>query len=226
MATQGYALIGVKTYMDNDIEIEQIVDIPLPDGKTGTIDLTNQDSGWTEEKIAGRFSANDITLKGIFASLPGQLALQAAFGDNQRHNFRMTLPDGTIVTFLATVGSFAIANEKEAEAFTVNLIVFGKATYSTSYAALTTFTIGTGGTLVPSASTPGDYVVVVTDSTTSVPVTAADTTVGSAIYVNGTANTSWPKSISTGVGITKTIIKVTETGKAPAYYNVTFARSV
>ena len=225
MATQGYALIGVKTYMDS-VEIEQIVDIPLPDGKTGTIDLTNQDSGWTEEKIAGRFSANDITLKGIYAGLPGQMALKTAFGDNTRHTFQMTLPDGTVVTFLATVGSFAIASEKDAEAFTANLIVFGKASYSTTSAALTTFSVGAGGVLVPVATlTPGPYVVNVTASTATVTLTCADTSSGSSISKNGVVNTSWPYTVSTPVGLTVLKLIVNETSKASAYYNVTFSRA-
>jgi predicted secreted protein len=209
--------------------IEQIVDIPLPDGKTGTIDLTNQDSGWTTEKIAARFDANEISLKGIYAGLPGQIALKAAFGDNKRHTFQVTLPDGTKATFLATVGSFSIANEKDAEAFTVNLIVFGKASYSTIAASLTTFSVGTGGTLIPAATlTDGQFTVIVANSTATVALTCADTTVGSAIYVNGIlidgVIKTFPQTITTPVGITNVTVRVTEPNKADAHYTIAFSR--
>ncbi len=207
------------------IKIEQVMDIPLPGGKTGTIDLTNQDSGWSTEKIPGRFDAKEITLKGIWASLPGQIKVKEAFGDNKRHVFTMNLPDGTIVTFLGTVGDFAIANEKNAEGFEASIIVFGKADYSTSFASLTAFSVGTGGKLVPTSLAPGDYVVNVTDSTTSVPLTCTDSTADSAIYVNDTANTTWPYTVTTPVGLTDVAIRVTETGKADAFYNVKFARA-
>ncbi|MEN6293157.1 MAG: hypothetical protein ABFD07_14240 [Methanobacterium sp.] len=221
--TIGYVLYEIKTYMDGT-EVEQIIDIPLPEGKTGTIDLTNQDSGWVTEKTAGRFDASEISLKGIYAGLPGQLALKAAWGDNKRHSFTFDLPDGTHVSFLASVGSFSITNEKDAEGFTVNLIVFGKATYSATYAALTTFSVGTGGTLVPAATlTHGEYAVVSTAAT--VPLTCADSVSGAAIYVNGTKNTSWPYSVTTPIGITTVLLRVTEDDKADANYILKFVRS-
>jgi hypothetical protein len=176
--------------------------------------------------MPGRFTPGDTIIQGIYdKSKPGITYLKSIAADYTIHEIKVELLDGTIITTNAYLGPFILKDDNNRIVYTVEVMGLGTPTITSATAALTTFTVGTGGAKVPaSAITPGEYVVNVTASTASVPITCADTVTDAAIYVDGTKTTTFPHSITTAVGLTKVVIKVTEPDKADAFYNLTFAR--
>lgn len=228
MATTATAMYNVVTKIDGTT-IEFVETLPIPKGKCGTIDITNQDSGWGIEKMVGKYDPGDITITGVWtAGKPGINALKTASNDTKQHQFEVDLPDGTKITFSAYVGAFTITPDKDRATYNCDIAPQGIPTIATTYTALTSAFAcfaQDGSTSISTvyptpAVTPGKYVLT-SATATGVVVQPTCSTSGAVIYVNDTAVTSAAKSTSKDISssaITTITIRVVEAGKADAYY--------
>lgn len=243
--TQAAAVLKVKVYVDS-IRIEQVEKLPIPKGKEGKIPVSNQDSNGGTDTIPGRYDPGDTEMSGIWANLTGILYLQTSQRDRKLHNFEIDWEDGSITTFQAYLGLFNVEDDNERMIYRQVVSVQGIPLTTQSRTALTTPFLAFKDqsdaaitSIIPAASaTVGKRVLDVVTGTTGIKVTATCATANTAIYL-GTYNSSGILSETTlttgtasslitlnGAGsLTEIYVRVSETGKADAFYPITVARA-
>lgn len=116
ISTQGFMLeintatTGSPTW----VEIKQITDIPDPTGEAADLDATNLKST-SKEYIAGLRDSQSVNITGQRVHTdPGQNYLRDHAGDVTAKEFRATYPDGTTLTFSATIKKFGVTGGTDA----------------------------------------------------------------------------------------------------------------
>lgn len=116
ISTQGFMLeintgtTGSPTWT----EIKQITDIPDPTGEAADLDATNLKST-SKEYIAGLRDSQSVNITGQRVHTdPGQNYLRDHAGDVTAKGFRATYPDGTTLTFSATIKKFGVTGGVDA----------------------------------------------------------------------------------------------------------------
>ncbi len=119
------------------LPIEELMQSNFSGASWGTTEVTNFDSNADEEFITTTRNNGTVSLKGNLIDLaPGQAALEAAYQDGIRRDFKVQMPPGpgdttgVIYAFSALVESFLDINVevKSAVQFTSSLKISGAVT--------------------------------------------------------------------------------------------------
>lgn len=232
-STTATPTILAKTKLDGTL-IEQVDKIPVPEGKIGKINITNQDSGYGEENMPGRFSPGDTAIEGVYAAgLPGIQFLKSKAADYKKHNLEVSFINGESIKANCYLGPFLVKDDKDRLVYSVDVMVLGIPDVAADLASLTTpyFTVKdqadsaitdiTGSAGAGAAATPGFYIVRAANTVTSLKISPTDTATDAVLYVNDTAVSSGgTATVALGAAGTNTTItiRVTEPSKGDAYY--------